>query len=642
MRLPYVRKNSVKQNIWLTLVIPHSHAQEYRAPKHSVLACSCVHACHWSMMHVRGGIHQRLAASEPPSQDHGSSLAAYLLQVQAISSCAMTDVELAAQGKKLPDLDFLSRLGSEGRFPNNMYRDVMRRLNATPGLPPCTQCEIPSLTGATTASLCLPHETFAHLYHQRPKQFFKQFLPHGHESMISFWGSCRGGASLKDEPMMANLKPDRAIPIATHGDEVPVAGRGKCWCKQAVVFSWFSMLTPMLPTKESLMLIWSCNPAQFVGGVGGTLDCFWRILAWSFTILATGRWPRADWRGIHYAKGTQEHSKAGEPIAGGYHCILFSITGDLDYCNKFLGMQHWGSATRPCSLCRCTKHGEKSYRDFRSIAGWRTSLLTTTQWRAAEDKSTCALFDVPNVSGLSVQPDLMHVKYLGYMQYFLGSVLFLLTHSVMAASPKENCKTIGLMIARYQRRRDTSAKFPSAAYGRLTIFLRKQGYPKLRGKAAHIKHVVPALESIWKKFTSPENVNHRRIALIFKLDREIEKLLGDYDPVAGFAAVPADVLATLQEKQIQKSQLMVMLEEIYASEPKPLFNIVSKLHYAMHIIDNSATVHPHLNWCWKGEDFMNTTSVLVGLCLRGRSDVSATIKAMDKYRYAMHLQWKSD
>ena len=103
----------------------------------------------------------------------------------------------------MPDLDFLSRLGSEGRFPNNMYQDVMRRLNATPGLPPCTQCEIPSLTGATTASLCLPHETFAHLYHQRPKQFFKQFLPHGHESMISFWGSCRGGASLKDEQVLS-------------------------------------------------------------------------------------------------------------------------------------------------------------------------------------------------------------------------------------------------------------------------------------------------------------------------------------------------------------------------------------------------------------------------------------------------------
>lgn len=124
MCLPYVCKNSVKQNIWLTLVITHSHAQEYWAPKHSVLACSCVHACHWSMMHVRGGIHQRLAASEPPSQDHGSSLAAYLLgefswgrmtvqQVQAISSCAMTDVELAAQGKNCQTLTFCPDLGAK-------------------------------------------------------------------------------------------------------------------------------------------------------------------------------------------------------------------------------------------------------------------------------------------------------------------------------------------------------------------------------------------------------------------------------------------------------------------------------------------------------------------------------------------------
>jgi hypothetical protein len=162
----------------------------------------------------------------------------------------------------------------------------------------------------------------------------------------------------------------------------------------------------------------------------------------------------------------------------------------------------------------------------------------------------------------------------------------------------------------------------------------------MRGKGAQIRALAPFLVIIWDKFCSAENINHRRISFIFKLDAEIEQILDNHKPVNGYYTLGAQLGAVARQKQIQLSQLYIMLEESYAEEPRPLFNAVSKLHYPAHIMDTAAALHPHLNWCWKGEDFMHVTSVLMSSCLRGRQDVSATIKAIGKYRLVIFLAWK--
>ena len=592
----------------------------------------------------RGGVRQRLEANRNVSE---SVLCRYLhqkfawgrmspQQIQHIASCAMQDVEKAKGGSTFPDLEFLSKIGNEGRHPNNMHRDLMRRINGMSGLPPATTIHIPSKRGDTDAALVLPHEIFAHLYAHHRDKFEKQFFPRGEADVVSFWDQC------KNSPILAGHSPlqNRAIPIGMHGDEVPMSGRGKVWCKMAVVFSWFSLLCPMLPTKESLLLIWACNPQQFIEGIGGTLDSFWKVLAWSFGILRSGRWPHRDHRGVSYARGSPEHQKAGTHIAGGWHCLLFAICGDLDYQNKFLQTPHWGSASRPCGLCRCTRDGALSWRDFRPNAAWRDNVLSTHDWQHEHGDNTCPLFAMPSITGLNVQPDLMHIKYLGYMHFFLGSVLYLLCYIIMPQDPLSNFKRIGLMVHRIQKQLGLSSKVPLSWFSKLTQFTRKSGFPKIKGKAGQIKALVPTLAIVWQRLSSQENVQHRRIGLVFKLDREIEKILNDYQPIDGYYAVPQAEANELRQKFNQKAQLMIMLEDFYRDEARPLFNVVSKLHYASHVIENANTLRPFASWCWKGEDFMQTTSVLLASSLRGRHDVSATIKALDKYRYGMHLLWK--
>ena len=377
----------------------------------------------------------------------------------------------------------------------------------------------------------------------------------------------------------------------------------------------------------------------FKDGPGGTIEVFWKLLAWSLNSLAKGIWPSHDYRGVAYPPGSKERARAGQPLAGGFHCVLVSLVGDMDYFAKFLQLPHWTGAARSCTLCRCSKWGELSWKDFREVAAWRGMIFTTLTWRDDPDAAKAPIFKALNVSGLTVAPDLMHVKYLGYQQYFLGSVLYLLCFYILPGTPLQNLHVVGLHVLKFQRKYGMQNKVSALFFRKLSIFVRKSGFPKMRGKGGQIKSLGPAIGSCWKKHMSPANSTHRRIALMFKLDQEIEGTLQEYAPEHGFYAVPPAEAQAVRKKQMEFSQLYVQLEAHFSDEDAPLFNVVSKLHAAAHIFDNAKCLHPFLTWCWKGEDFMQTASTLLGSCLRARTDAGATIKAGLKYSLAMRLAW---
>ena len=83
-----------------------------------------------------------------------------------------------------------------------------------------------------------------------------------------------------------------------------------------------------------------------------SMKTVWGILKWSFSALATGRWPAVDWKGNEYPDGSREKTLAGSWLANGYRGVVWSIQGDLDYFSRNLWLRHW-SASRPCAFCPC-------------------------------------------------------------------------------------------------------------------------------------------------------------------------------------------------------------------------------------------------------------------------------------------------
>ena len=107
----------------------------------------------------------------------------------------------------------------------------------------------------------LPHELFATLFNDYGPFWEKVMLGEKNVSEMSkFWAEAKTHACMQDCP--AGLDLDRTVPLAVHGDEVPVVGRGKVWCKQALVVSWYSMWATHLNTKVALQKICTAFEAK--------------------------------------------------------------------------------------------------------------------------------------------------------------------------------------------------------------------------------------------------------------------------------------------------------------------------------------------------------------------------------------------
>lgn len=246
----------------------------------------------------------------------------------------------------------------------------------------------------------------------------------------------------------------------------------------------------------------------------------------------------------------------------------------------------WQSHSNLCCLCQCTKFGALTYHDARVNAAWTNTPWTPSGWRRWSGRSCCPLFD-KGLTAVNIFPDYMHVKFLGWLQYCMGSVLWLLCYQILPDSALQNlhaCCTFvkqhqkqnkhlvvqeiktksrcrcwcflmgipffgnnimsipslkrmfycrkGLLMKRFtaevlQTRwhiyieekcvckaiKATFSIFSASlksflrqricqfAWKKLSIFVRKKDYPKLRGRAADLKGLGPAMLALWLHHT---------------------------------------------------------------------------------------------------------------------------------------------
>ena len=106
-------------------------------------------------------------------------------------------------------------------------------------------------------------------------------------------------------------------------------------------------------------------------------------------------------------------------------------------------------------------------------------------------------FRVTGVSNLSLGPDELHIVHLGVSQYAQGSVLWVLAYEVMEGSPEDNVAHIWELVARRY-----SVHSPDSQYTNITLRTfcdpdKADEFPRLRGRAAEAKDLLPAVVEIW-------------------------------------------------------------------------------------------------------------------------------------------------
>ena len=294
---------------------------------------------------------------------------------------------------------------------------------------------------------------------------------------------------------------------------------------------------------------------------------------------------------VRWPNGSRNARLAGKPLAGGYRGCLWSLIGDLDYLVSILKLPNFNSA-RPCSLCRCSLAGTNSWSDFSKSAPWRKQLWTLATWKAWEGRSPCPLFKLSFCSALTVHLDYMHCKYLGVDQYTYASVLALLCCQVMNGTPQENLNSCWNTIKSFYRAHGTRIQY--RYLNKLTMFLRQNGTPKLRGKAGEIRHVAPALLHLWSLHMDGNLQVHKQIHMLLKFSVMMEQLITDNKEEISFPIADANKFAEACSNMLS---LHASLAQHFADEQTDLFTLTSKCHMLQHIALLSRCLSPRLATC---------------------------------------------
>ena len=266
-------------------------------------------------------------------------------------------------------------------------------------------------------------------------------------------------------------------------------------------------------TCEVVFFIWSCfNVVMSKLPELNTYAAFWDKLAWSMDALLTGLWPSSDEHGVPYRRGSRGWHLAHvvKYLADGWRAMLFRFCGDLDYLHNSAGLERWSKTTvDPCMFCTADNSEALNWKDFRPNAGCFQNHYTPTSWHLKHPRPLCGLFNLAFFSILSVAADWMHVKYLGTDQQFFGCVLELLVMHVLGGAdgnPKDCVDIVWSDVLEYYNINNTTSR-----YARLTLNMFHKPDPKLRGRAAEIKHVGPALLFSFRRRMGPGSRLHNLV-----------------------------------------------------------------------------------------------------------------------------------
>ena len=449
-------------------------------------------------------------------------------RVQKISALVMKDLKSAETSETIwNDLETLSKLGTEGLYANKMHTELMGKCKGLSNLPEPYPVDIqyaPPL-GMQKQDVFLPHEVFSAIYHKYPQTWQKTMVP-SQAHLERFWTVTDGHPTLVNSPLKeCPSYKTKTVPILLHGDGVPIVGIGKGWSKIATVFSWASMLTSS-GTKESMKFIWGAFDKlckKDGEGTDGTFSTFFKVLVWSLQSLYSGKWPHRDHNGHLFPSSSWRGKLAGQDLAAGFTGYLFSVIGDMDYFSSILQLPHFSWAKGPCALCKCTLGGVTTWTDFRKTAAWLGTRWSKADWFNFEARSMNPLFnELPGQSCHTVSLDLMHCKYLGHDMYFFGSVLTLLCQYLLPGSEEQNLKRCWDFLKRFYK--EHSIPSPYRYLTKISMFIRKKKFPKLRGKASEVRHLAKPLSALWAHFMNKNVETHRQVDLYLRLNIQFENI----------------------------------------------------------------------------------------------------------------------
>ena len=99
------------------------------------------------------------------------------------------------------------------------------------------------------------------------------------------------------------------------------------------------------------------------------MDAIYRVLAWSFTVLLSGKYPHARHDGEPWAA----NDKFPATLSGndlGMRALLVQGRGDWAWLKEIFSFPSWSSSSNICWLCQADRYAN-DFTEFGLAAAWR-------------------------------------------------------------------------------------------------------------------------------------------------------------------------------------------------------------------------------------------------------------------------------
>ena len=299
------------------------------------------------------------------------------------------------------------------------------------------------------------------------------------------------------------------------------------------------------------------------------------------------------------------------------------------------------------------------WSEFNLDARWRNRLYGFRSWWERFG-GRCKLFSLPAVCMWTLKADLMHVKHLGVDQYFYASVLTLLFFHVLVGSEAEKLRQLMRQLhAQYQAcyLRPPSRELPHGgstcqalwgnlerrvqtipeAYGipranqysalKLSMFYHGENdWPALRGRAAEIRAIAKPLLGVWLLHMN-ESTLHKQVKMALQKSIEMESIL---HATRGYNVLPTGAAGDFKEAALHYVALLASLRGHFG-EAQKWFAYTIKFHYLLHLSEHAEYLHPHLGWCYSGEDFMQKVKYMSQAAVKAVAYHRVVTRVLEKY-----------
>ena len=549
----------------------------------------------------------------------------------------------------------MASLGSWGKHNGNVKRDLLAALG-TPSSPEFVFTKVPSVfaksltcapeDGEAIVPIMPPHLVIAFLNQHHRKRFDQLLFGGEYDAgvLTEFWKQVvvRKDPRIQHHSMCARPGwASKAIPISIHGDAVLAVGVGKSGSKSFDVYSWQSLLAKGSTTKIKQYMFGLFEDTKVTPTATSDRDTMgqaWATCLWSLEAAFLGKFPAKDHNNQDWPPGF-DCNVAGQELAGGFFLVPWSLKGDLDYFAKGLHLRHY-SSNEFCEFCPANSDdssGDVSMRwnNFRLDALWKRSLFTVAQWRSVHPTLHCLFVRFPFLTQHNVEPDELHILYLGVVPLTLGSVLWLLCYKCLPGTPESNMAEVWKVINSYYCSHPGRTEYSNLS---LRSFVDqekpKSTYPKLKGRGAEVRDLAEPLLHAWSHFQHGATWEAEPVKTLLGVLVQLQQLLAEFASDCFLPVAEAQRFKALVDDFLRRYTILANKAD---EQGLCLWSVVPKHHWLWHLAQKSTHLNPRANCCMIDEDYVGILKDVVSSSTLGTAMKGVPAKVAEKIRWSMHF-----